>query len=90
MGRRLERHLDTDLIDRMEAGWTPTQRTKPLKKQREPRAAETYRGARRNEVLRGEIKGTWRGVEAKYLPPPPVRMNRSRKWGGVAPAKPYR
>ena len=45
----LERKLDTDLIERMEAGWAPSARKPSLKKKKSPRAASTYRGARRNE-----------------------------------------
>lgn len=68
MGRRFERHLDQDLIDRMASGWTPTSATKPAKKVRTPRAAATYRGARRNEALRADVKTTWRGAKAIGIP----------------------
>ena len=40
-----------------------------------PRKAETFRGARRNTVLRGDVKGTWPGVEAKtqvWIAKPPI------------------
>ena len=47
---RLERKLDTDLIERMEAGWTPSARTVPVKKNKPPRHASTYRAARRNRT----------------------------------------
>ena len=51
-----------------------------------PRAAPTYRAARRN-AARGTV---WRGVVAKQSYVPPVRLNRSRKWDGVPLTKPYR
>ena len=86
---KLERKLDEDLIDRMAAGWTPSSVTVPFKKQRSSREAGSYRGARRNAA-----KGTvWRAVHAsqvKVRRPPPVRLNRSEKWVGVALTKPYR
>ena len=85
---KLERHLDEDLIDRMAAGWTPSQRTTPAKKQRTPREPSSYRAARRNAA-----KGTvWRAIHAsrvKVQHPPAVRLNRSDKWDGVALTKPY-
>ena len=34
---RLERKLDEDLIDRIDAGWTPSARIKPVKKPKPPR-----------------------------------------------------
>ena len=84
----LERHLDEDLIDRMAAGWTPSQRSTPVKKQNIPRGPSSYRAARRNAA-----KGTvWRAIHAsriKYLSSPTVRLNRSKKWDGVALTKPY-
>lgn len=43
MGRRLERHLDTDLIERIELGWRPSKST-PIKRKTLPRAGWTYRG----------------------------------------------
>lgn len=82
---RLERHLDTDLIARIANGWKPNkEEAKPLKRLRTPKAADQYRGAQRNLVLRAKPRSTWRGIEAtggKYHPP--VRHNRSRKWDGV-------
>ena len=84
---RLERHLDQDLIDRMEAGWTPTSVKKVPKKPKPPRPAATYRGARRN-AARGS---TWRGYQPDgRFYRPPIRMNRSKKWDGVATVRPYR
>jgi hypothetical protein len=42
------------------------------------RHRSTYRGARRNEVLRGDVKGVWRGIAATYRPrqvkPPVVKV----------------
>lgn len=37
-------------------------------RRRGPRKAATYRAARRNEVLRGDVHSTWKGAEAKYQP----------------------
>jgi hypothetical protein len=84
MGRRFARHLDTDLIARIENGWKPKDRTEPMKRVRVPKAADEYRGARRNNLLRTKPRSTWRGIEPtgeKHHPP--VRHNRSRKWDGV-------
>ena len=54
---RLERHLDDEAIARVRAGIKkPASQTK---KRSNPRHASTYRGARRNECLRGEIKSVW-------------------------------
>lgn len=50
MGRRFHRHLDEDLIAKMEGGWRPKDSVQPLKKQKPPRHASTYRGARRNAM----------------------------------------
>lgn len=84
---RLERKLDEDLIDRMAAGWTPSSRTTPAKRSKPPRAASSYRAARRN-AAKGLV---WRGhLEiTKVIEPPTVRLNRSRKWDGVPLTKPY-
>lgn len=68
MGRRLVRHLDTDLLDRMEAGWTPKSRSASPTPKCKPRLGNSYRGAKRNAVLRGEIKGVWKGVDALDRP----------------------
>lgn len=38
------------------------------RKSKTPRASSTYRAARRNAVLRGDVKGVWRGAEATYRP----------------------
>ena len=85
---KLERKLDEDLIARMEASGT-IQRTKPAKKKDlTPREGSSYRAARRNAA-----KGTvWRAIHLsriKVQHPPPVRLNRSRKWDGVALTKAY-
>ena len=58
MGRRFERHLDLDLIAKIEAGQDPRQEPKGLKKVKEPRPAASYRAARRNTILRRE-RLTW-------------------------------
>lgn len=83
---KLERHLDEDLIDRMAAGWTPSARTVPVKKGRTARVAKSYRAARRNAA-----KGTvWAGVPIRHeMFPRHIRLNRSKKWDGVALTKPY-
>ena len=86
---RLERKLDEDLIDRIDAGWTPSARIKPVKKSKPPREASSYRGARRN-AERGMV---WRAIHAsrvKVHHAPPVHLNRSKKWDGVPLTKPYR
>ncbi len=49
MSSGLHRKLDTDLIVRMATGWKPNKEVKPLKRQKPPREASTYRGARRNK-----------------------------------------
>jgi hypothetical protein len=71
---RLTRHcLDDDLIARLARGWKPADHIEPIKKQRDPRPAHSYRGARRNACLRERPKSTWRGVDAApspYLPKP--------------------
>jgi hypothetical protein len=66
---RLERKLDSDLIERMEAGWTPSSRATPLKKAKQPRAASTYRSVRRNAYLRVPPKSVWpKNNLATYVP----------------------
>ena len=47
---RLRRHLDEDLIARVQAG--TVFKPKPLKHLKPPRAASTYRAARRNALKR--------------------------------------
>jgi hypothetical protein len=42
-----------------------------------PRKAETYRAARRNAVLRGEVAQLWQGVEGIYSP---IHHLRSRRY----------
>jgi hypothetical protein len=79
MGRRFHRHLDLDLIALIEAGAKRPKRV-GANKHKFPRKAETYRGARRNHVLR-TLGTTWRGIKptgAIYRPP--VRANRSDNW----------
>lgn len=50
-------------------------------KRKGPRPAETYRGARRNAALRGEVKGVWRGIQpTRRRRHPAVRLNRSTQW----------
>lgn len=45
---RLERKLDSDLIERMDAGWAPS-KDKPAKRESVPRHFSTYRGYRYNQ-----------------------------------------
>jgi hypothetical protein len=47
MGRRLERHVDWDLTDRILASGR-VKKVNPPKTTKKPRASATYRGARRN------------------------------------------
>jgi len=51
MGRRLERHVNWDLAERIEANG-PIKKERRFKTIKQPRAANTYRGARRNEASR--------------------------------------
>lgn len=48
-GNALQRHLDTDLIERLEASGRPEPRKRAVSR-RTPRPAGSYRGARRNEA----------------------------------------
>lgn len=50
MGRRLERHVDWDLTERILSSG-PIKKQLPIKTTKRPRTAATYRGARRNAVL---------------------------------------
>lgn len=72
---RFERNLDVDLIERMQSGWRPHSESKPLKKQKETRAAVTYRAARRNLASL-----PWPGLreKGKYFRPPLVRSRSAR------------
>lgn len=63
---QLERKLDQDLIAKMAAGWKPQDRIEPMRKVSPPRAADSYRAARRNRILREE-KTTWRGGVARAV-----------------------
>lgn len=77
---RLIRHLDLDLIARIEAG--TVFQPKPMKRMKPPRKAESYRGARRNDAIHGDdVHGVWHGVTPTgALYRPPVRANRNRNW----------
>lgn len=48
MSRRLERHLDLDLIAKIKNGWKPSDAIAPLRRQKPPRSVWTYRGYWRN------------------------------------------
>ena len=77
---RLERKLDTDLIAKLHSGWRSSPKpdhTAVLA----PRRSDSYRGALRNAVLRGDIRSTWQGIEpTRRAYHPPYRANRSTKW----------
>ena len=47
MGRRLERHVDWDLVERIEANG-PIVKPRKFKTVKVPRPADSYRGAKRN------------------------------------------
>ncbi len=70
---RLERHLDDEAIARAKRTISDRERgiihVPPERKRREhnPRAASTYRGARRNECLKTKPKSTW-GPDWYYDP----------------------
>lgn len=84
MGRRLERHVNWDLADRI-ASSGPIKKQPVTKTKKRPRKAETYRGARRNHH-RGSV---WPGVLAQRDPlfaEPRATLNRSAKW---KPARSY-
>ena len=61
-----------------------------MKPRKPPRDHRTYRAYRRNLSFR-ELGLVWEGRKPNgSVYHPPVRMNRSRKWDGVAIARPYR
>jgi hypothetical protein len=64
---KLERRLDDSAIARVRAGIKPV-KNKKEKLEHNPRAASTYRGARRNECLRTEPKSVW-GPDWYYQSP---------------------
>jgi hypothetical protein len=64
--RGIHKGLDQDLIAKLARGWKPSDHVEPAKQQRPPRPAESYRGARRNRVLRVKPKGVW-GSEHYYF-----------------------
>lgn len=48
------------------------------------RKASSYRGARRNAQLRGDVKGVWQGVKPTgRIYRAPVRLNRSQHWTAI-------
>lgn len=55
---RLKKHLDLEVIARMERRKRGVEGKPTFKRVKPPRAASTYRGERRNRVLR-ELKTTW-------------------------------
>jgi hypothetical protein len=83
---RLERKLDTDLIDRILANG-PIKKQPRTKSKKTPRVANTYRGHPERVEARAERKAIER-KRARETPAPQrgVRLNRSRKW---RPAKTY-
>lgn len=55
-GSCLQRHLDTDLIERLEASGKPEQR-QTIERKKSPRPFGSYRGSRRNEARSGRYGG---------------------------------
>jgi len=80
--RHLVRRLDPDAVARVLSGTKPE--PQPVKRVKPPRAGSTYRAARRNAVLRGEVKGVWKGIDPtgrKYVAMPrPLNRSRNRKF----------
>lgn len=79
--RHLIRKLDPDAVARVLSGIKPE--PTPAKRVKPPRAAKTYRAARRNAVLRGEVKGVWNGVKPTgrvYHAEPRPNRSRHRKF----------
>ncbi len=77
--RTLLRKLDHDLIARIEASGRPEKPRRSTKK-KAPRAADSYRGARRND---DRVKGWPSATFAKSRPlahPIFIPLNRSDKW----------
>lgn len=75
----LERHLDDEAIARVKAGIR--YKHEPIKHKTNPRSGDTYRGARRNAILRGFPKSVWAGIKPTlHAHWPRVRLNRSAKW----------
>lgn len=79
MGRRLERHVDWDLTERILASG-PIKKQPVTKTKKQPRERAKYRGARRNEA-RGSV---WRGAPRNYLGLPAIGLNRSQHWKPAA------
>lgn len=75
MGRRLERHVDWDLADRIAASG-PVKKQPKTKSSKEPRVAASYRGARRN-AFRGSV---WAGASAHREHSFAKLLNRSSNW----------
>lgn len=75
MGRRLERHVDWDLTERILASG-PIKKRDAIKTTKTPRAAKTYRGARRNAMRGSVCPGASAG--RGYLGP--IGLNRSNHW----------
>lgn len=63
------KQLDPEAIRRVQQGIKPHSEAKPLKRKKPRRKAESYRSARRNEVLRGNVRSTWKGAKAIHLVP---------------------
>lgn len=78
MGRRLERHINWDLTERILASG-PIKKQPVTKTKKTPRHATSYRGHRRN-AHRGSV---WHGADARRDPvigEPRATLNRSAKW----------
>lgn len=69
MGRRLERHVDWDLVERIEASG-PIKKSAPVKGFKEPREGHTYR--QNGRVPKANVKARpFRGR---------IDLNRSGRW----------
>lgn len=53
----------------------------PKARKKQPRAASSYRAARRNDCLRGEVKSTWLGARTMvdHAGEPILRRGRDRR-----------
>ena len=77
--RTLARHLDHDLIARIEASGRPEQPKRAARK-KTPRLGWTYRGARRNEARKTGAVMRRAGPEPIETMLPMPLLNRSDKW----------
>jgi hypothetical protein len=61
MSNRIFNQFDADVIRRMNLGLR--HKDIPAKRMAAKRKVATYRAARRNEVLHGDVPSTWKGAE---------------------------